>query len=194
MDPIETLKNEHRLIRWFVDLISRAAEEIDQGRLPPREFFEMGVEFARQFADTFHHRKEEHVMFVRLAQLRDGSIDGQIEALRYQHEQGRDFIRDIAEALDGYAVGDPVSIDNVRENAAAYASLLRHHMHTEDHVFFPMADATLTDQDVEELRSDFVGEQNRLGADTFARNHKLVVDMSDILGADDRSEPVTVGE
>jgi len=184
MGPIETLIEEHVLISRFIDLISAAADEIDEGRLPPREFFEMGVEFASRFADVFHHRKEEHLMFVRLAQIENGSIDGQIEALKYQHVQGRAYVASIADSLDGYADADPEKIHTVHESAAAYASLLRHHIHTEDHVFFPMARTALTDRDLSTLQRQFDQVRDRQGEDVLARYHEVVADMSRMLEGD----------
>ena len=51
MKPLETLTNEHGLIRQFLDNLALAAEKIEDGLYPPREFFDKGVEFARVFAD-----------------------------------------------------------------------------------------------------------------------------------------------
>ena len=95
MDPIETLRNEHGLIRRFVDLLSMAVARLEVENPPPRAFFDDGIEFVRGFSDGFHHKKEENVMFRQLAQKKNGAIDGQIEALRYQHDQGRGFIADL---------------------------------------------------------------------------------------------------
>ena len=89
MDPIETLSNEHGLIRQFLDVLSIAAEKIEEGQHPSEAFFEKAVEFARAFADHYHHFKEEHVLFVQLAQKKQGEVDAQLEALRYEHERGR---------------------------------------------------------------------------------------------------------
>ena len=89
MDPIEILRNEHGLIRRFVDLLSVAVTRLEVDQPPPRAFFDDGIEFVRGFSDGFHHKKEELVMFVQLAQKKNGAIDGQIEALKYQHDQGR---------------------------------------------------------------------------------------------------------
>jgi hemerythrin-like domain-containing protein len=181
VDPIDTLINEHGLIREFVDLLSRAVDEIAGGRRPAREFFERSLEFVRSFADGFHHFKEEHLMFVRLAQKQKGAIDGQIEALRYQHERGRSLVTAVADSLDGYQAGDATSTTVLLENVAAYSSLLRHHIHTEDHVFFPLARDSMNDADLAELEEEFAAELERHGADTFERCHKMVVDMKSIL-------------
>ena len=177
MDPIEILRNEHGLIRRFVDLLSVAVARLEVDDPPPRAFFDNGIEFVRGFSDGFHHKKEELVMFVQLAQKKNGAIDGQIEALRYQHDQGRGFIKAIAGALDGYADGDLNATAIVRENAAAFASLLKHHIHTEDHIFFPMAQETMTSDELEDLGRKFEKVQDVHGADTFQRYHKLVVDL-----------------
>jgi len=181
MDPIETLRNEHGLIRRFVDLLSNAVTRLEVDRPPPRAFFDNGIDFVRNFSDGFHHKKEELVMFVQLAQKKNGAIDGQIEALRYQHDQGRGFIAAIAGALDGYAEGDPDEIAVVRENSAAFASLLKHHIHTEDHIFFPMSQEEMTAEELEELGAKFDKVEEVHGADTFERFHKLVVDLDQML-------------
>lgn len=178
MDPIKTLVDEHVLISRFVGLVAAAAKEIEAGRFPPREFFEMGVKFASRFADVFHHRKEEHLMFVRLAQIESGLIDGQIEALKYQHIQGRGYVAGIADSLDAYANGDPEAIETVRSCAASYSSLLQHHIHTEDHVFFPKARELLTDSDISKLERQFDQVRDRQGDDVFERYTDVVDSMS----------------
>jgi hypothetical protein len=40
MDPIETLSNEHGLIRQFLDVLSIAAKKIENGQRPSTAFFE----------------------------------------------------------------------------------------------------------------------------------------------------------
>jgi len=181
VDPIETLANEHGLIRKFLDHLRKAGEEIEEGKRPPRAFFEKGVEFARTFADAFHHIKEEHVLFVRLAQKRQGEVDGQIEALRFQHERGRSLVKAMADSIDGYAEGDAADVTRLLEAMSAYVSLLRHHIHTEDHIFFPAAREALDDDDLEALSEAFELEQQKYGGDTFERSHKLLVDMNSML-------------
>jgi hemerythrin-like domain-containing protein len=184
LNPIETLRNEHGLIRRFVDLLSVAVARLEVENPPPWAFFDNSIAFVRGFSDGFHHKKEELVMFVQLAQKKNGAIDGQIEALRYQHDQGRGFIAAIAGALNGYAEEDSRDIAVVRENAAAFASLLKHHIHIEDHVFFPMARETMTEEELEQLGKKFEKVQEVHGADTFERYHKLINDLELMLAED----------
>lgn len=99
MDPLDTLTNEHGLIRQFVDNLSLAAERIENGQRPSAAFFEKALDFARGFADGYHHFKEEHVLFVQLAQGKGGEIDARLDALRHQHERGRELVVDMGSIL-----------------------------------------------------------------------------------------------
>lgn len=181
MEPLETLANEHGLIRQFLDNLSLAADNIENGRRPSVAFFEKGLDFARTFADSFHHFKEEHVLFVRLAQKKKGEVDAQLDALRYQHERGRELISDMSKSLEGYSDQDPSKTVDLLQAMAAYAALLRHHIHTEDHIFYPMAKKMLTDEEMQLVAKEFETQKEKVGRDTFERCHKLVVDMGSIL-------------
>jgi hemerythrin-like domain-containing protein len=104
-----------------------------------------------------------------------------LEALRYQHERGRNLIAAIAGHLGGYEAGDHVAAAALLEEVAAYTSLLRHHIHTEDHVFYPMARQELGTEDMAQLLDEFESDRIRTGERTFEHSHKLVVDMASML-------------
>ena len=181
MNAIEILINEHSLIRKFLENLALADEKLQHGERPPREFYDKAVQFARTFADLYHHFKEEQTMFARLAQIKGGEIDDKIEMLRYQHDRGRNFVNEIANSLDGYEKGDPIKTKTLLENAADYISLLRHHIHTEDHIFFPMADNSMSEREKWDLLKEFDKVENKTGKRTFETCHKLVADMGSLL-------------
>lgn len=178
-DPIETLVNEHGLIRQFLDNLSMAAGELEVDERPQRAFFEKAIEFARRFTDRFHHFKEEQVMFVKLAEKKGGLLDGEIEALRHQHERGRTFIAGLSAALDGYAAGDETATTTLLENLASYIHLLRHHIHKEDHRFFPIARQAFSEKELQGLADLFEKEDGDAG--TFEENRRLVQEMAGLL-------------
>jgi len=181
MEPLETLSNEHGLIRQFIDNMSLVAQRIENGEKVSTAFFEKAIEFAQGFADEYHHFKEEHVLFVRLAQKKSGEIDAQLDALRQQHERGRSFVSGMKKALEGHIDDDPMKTADLLENVAAYCALLRHHIHIEDHVFYPMAKKTLTADDMALVRGEFDKQREKCGLDTFETYHKKVVDMGSII-------------
>ena len=181
MDPIETLSNEHGLIRHFLDNLKLALEKIENGQHPSGAFFEKAFEFARVFTDEYHHFKEEYVLFVQMAQKKKGEVDAQLDALRYEHDRGRNLVASMEKALPGYAAKDSIKTGELLEHLGAYTSLLRHHIHVEDHVFYPMAKGTLSDAEFAAIADEFEKQHDKHGPDTFERCHKMVVDMGSIL-------------
>ncbi len=181
METMEILANEHGLIRQFLDNLTLVGQKLEEGTYPSRACLEKGIEFARLFADKFHHFKEEQVLFVRLAQKKKGEIDSRLEVLRHEHDRGRALVGEIEACLDGFETRDPVIISRLIEKVGAYTALLRHHIHTEDHVFFPMAKSALTADEMELIMIEFNKEREKRGGDTFEKCHKLVVDMGSIL-------------
>jgi len=181
MQPLETLRNEHGLIRQFLDQLEVAGKKLDAGERPPREFFEMGLRFAREFADEFHHIKEEHILFVQLAQKHGGEMDGQTESLRHQHETGRDHIAAIGAALDGYEEGNAFKTDQIREAIREYVPMLREHTRTEDHTYFPLAEKLLSEEEHALLQTEFDRARERAGEEPFEFYHMMVVKMGSML-------------
>ncbi len=181
MRPLDELRNEHGLIRQFLDNLDLAVEKMASDELPPREFFDKALQFSNVFADAFHHIKEEHVMFVRLAQKNNGELDGHIDALRHQHERARDHLSALYGALDGYEAKRPIQIGQVLESVAAYVAVLRNHIHKEDHIFYPLVAKAMSEEEEQQLHEEFEKSRNKAGTDVFEVNHKLVVDMGSML-------------
>lgn len=181
MEPLDILKNEHGLIRKCVEQLDAAAHKMQQDERPPREFFEKAVQFSQEFAGQFHHVKEEYVMFVRLAMKKGGAMDGEIEALRHQHETGRNYMAAISGNLEGYSQGDPRRASEILENLGAYISMMRQHLHKEDHVFFPLVQQEFSDQDMQKVKEEFDKARAKAGDDMFERNHRLVTEMGSLL-------------
>jgi serine/threonine protein kinase len=180
-DPIEILTREHSLIREFLDNLAIAANMLETGDRPPPAFFEKALQFARQFADKFHHLKEEHVMFAQLAQKKGGSLDGPIEALRHQHERGRNFVKEISNSLAGYVKGEETALVTLLENLVGYTHLLRHHIHKEDHQFFPAAKEAFSDDEMKGLAELFRREDEKSGGGICEVYQKLVQEMALLL-------------
>ncbi len=182
MKATEILVREHRLILRVLDNLSLVREELEKGKRPSGEFFEKAVEFSRGFSDKFHHYKEEYLMFGLLAEKKEGDIDLEIGALRHQHERGREFIRGIGNAIKGYRMGNEIATTTLLENLASYISLLRRHIHNEDHIFFPMVEKELSDDEKRALLAQFRNEDVKMGdRDFLDDSRKLVFEMSSMI-------------
>jgi len=167
MKSIDILIAEHGLIRQGLGILGMARNKLERNESPQRTFFEIGIDFCRNFADRFHHFKEENIMFGMLAMKEECDLDGEMIALRYQHERNRHFIRQIEDVLDPYAEGDPMATTTLLESLASYISLLKRHIHREDHLFFKMAEKVLSDHEDAVLLKHFKNEEERLGGRAF---------------------------
>lgn len=181
MKPTDILAEEHRLIEQALECWSKAIARLEGGDRPPRGFFEKAIEFANAFVDKFHHFKEEYLMFGLLAQKNNGEIDGQIESLRHQHERGRGCINEMGRCLDGYAKGGEAQVAAIVESLSTYVSTLRQHLHTEDHIFYPMAEAELTDAEQRTLVEQFQDQDRKTGGKTMKSCQKLVAEMESLV-------------
>jgi hemerythrin-like domain-containing protein len=179
MNPIEILANEHGVIRQALNSCNQARQRMEEGTNPPVEFFEKMVDFARNFVDKRHHFKEEYLMFGKLAEKHQSELDAEIEALRQQHDHGREYVSEMANALDGYGQGKDAQVTIMLENLAPYTTMLRHHIHREDTVFYPMVEEALSQEELDDLAALYAKEDEKLGQDAMERVRGLV----DELGA-----------
>ncbi len=182
MEAIKILVEEHLLIKEFLDQLQIACDKIVQNQPIPREFFEKALTFAREFADSYHHYKEEYVMFARLAQKNDGAIDAEVELLRNQHEQGRNHLQKISDSLDGYFSGLNEPTRLLHRNLDDYIKMLRPHIHVEDVVFYPMVEKIFTEDEAADLLSEFkrFGEKNN--PNEMEEKRLLVSELTAMLG------------
>jgi len=181
MTPLKILSDEHALIRQALKNFAVAAQQLQQGERPPVVFFRKALQFIRDFVQTFHHFKEEHVMFVQLAQKKHGEIDAQIDALKSQHEHARELVSGMVNALDGYADGDDVQTGRLLENLVSYSAFLQRHIHREDHVFYPLVANTLDETEMNGLLVEFKRETEKSPLSDIKYSQRLVEEMGELL-------------
>lgn len=186
MNVIDVLVDEHKLVRQYLDTVGVAIDLMGTGGEIPRDFFEKALDFSYTFLDTYHHYKEEYVVFLKLAEKKGGAIDPQIVSLRDQHERGRNFVKKITASMDGYEAGSEVQRAKLFENLGYFYELQRQHLNRENHVFFPMAREAFSDAELDEFAEEFKKEEQRLGTETLNYSENLVEEMaaqlSDLFG------------
>ena len=188
MKAIDILTREHRLILRALEVLSQARKRIERNLPPPKAFFETALLFLKEFADQFHHFKEEYLMFGLLALKKGDAFDGPIGGLRYQHERCRAFTEGISNSLSGYADGDDIATITLLENLAAYISLLRRHIFEEDDTFFKLVQKEISKEEEDILLVQFNKEDKKMGGQNFYdQNSQRVTEMAAYLrngGAD----------
>ncbi|MFN3476407.1 MAG: DUF2249 domain-containing protein [Candidatus Methylomirabilales bacterium] len=165
----EALKHDHRVIERVLGVLERALFRLEQGGAAERELFGKALEFFRGFADSCHHHKEEQVLFPRLAERGIPVEGGPVGVMLYEHEEGRRYLRGLAEGVALLDRDPERARQLILENGKGYSGLLRAHIQKEDQVLFPLADGVLTPGEQRELIHRFEEVEHHLGEGVHER-------------------------
>ncbi|MAH03197.1 hypothetical protein CMI39_00210 [Candidatus Pacearchaeota archaeon] len=128
------LVDEHKNILKLTEFIEKECEsekDID------KDFFIKVVYFIRNYADKFHHAKEEDILFVELSKDEVQLHCNPIDQMLHEHEQGRNFVKETE-------IGIMQSNNKkIIENMQGYVNLIREHIYKEDNILYPMSDEAL---------------------------------------------------
>jgi len=166
----QVMVDEHKLILRMIALVENNTALLEQGKFRNWQFYIDAVDFIRNYADRFHHAKEEDVLFVEL--INNGMPEKQspIEAMHMEHDQGRAHVRAIEEAAQKALDGEIGQATVIIENAKGYAALLRGHIEKEDDILYPLAERVLP----EEVRARMLDAYSRAEQKTPELEKKYV--------------------
>ncbi len=152
--PLQALVNEHTTIKRVLAQLPALTARIQKGiDTDTRQTLTAVIDFIRQYADKFHHAKEEDILFKYF----DAGSD--ILAVMYkEHEIGRQHVRSALTALEQ---GDASAII---DHLSAYGALLKEHIRKEDEILYPWMNRELTDSQVGQLFSKFSMVDEQFGA------------------------------
>jgi hemerythrin-like domain-containing protein len=156
-DITKALVDEHRLILRMISLLERNARLTLEGNYTNWQFYLDGVDFIRNYADRFHHAKEEDVLFAALVKNGMPRENSPVAAMLMEHEQGRAYVRGMETAVNEAMAGLLGREGDIAKNALAYAALLRDHIAKEDDILYPLSERVIP----EIMRSEIVMEYQR---------------------------------
>jgi len=138
--PTRILRDQHQKILKIADVLEEVlAHEPEPGAWDYDAISDC-VSFVRLYADALHHGKEEDLLFPELESLGMSRNAGPIAVMLYEHEQGRAFVKAMADALPSAQAGDEGHQRRLRNAGHGYIDLIRGHINKEDNVLFNVAD------------------------------------------------------
>jgi len=152
--PLQTLIDEHRLIKRWLALIPKLLENLNLIAPEDRQIINQGIDFIRSYADQLHHGKEEEILFAFF----DTSADI-FQVIYADHRRARDLVKEMTTAL---AAGNG---SKLTEHLLDYATLLIEHIGKEDGVLFPWLNNRLSELQVKDLTLRFAQVDQGLGND-----------------------------
>ena len=147
----KNLENDHISILKLIDVMDAMV------KLPEANVFDLEevVELIRKFADGLHHAKEETLLFPLMAEKGFSLEQGPVAVMLMDHEQGRAFVRGMAENIQLYKTGQLSALNLIYNNMAGYSDLLINHISKENNILFRMADNAFSSQEQHSLLTRF---------------------------------------
>jgi hemerythrin-like domain-containing protein len=174
-DITQVMVQEHQLILRMIALVEANTQLLAEGRFDDYQFYLDAVDFIRNYADRFHHAKEEDTLFTALIANGMPAKSSPIEAMLIEHDQGRAFVKALEEgarrALEGAA--DQAAV--IVENARGYAELLRGHIQKEDAILYPLAERILPEAVRPDMLRAYQQATSAVASD-FTRHYELMVE------------------
>jgi len=164
MDPIKKLMDEHRTIERALDALSGFAASLTAPSETARADLDGFVTFIREYADAYHHGKEEDMLFTAMAEAGMPTKGGPIAVMLADHEQGRAYVATLGKVADGSGPLTDAEMSEVSSAAAGYVDLLRTHIMKEDQILYPMALKVVSAERMEAMATQFAEYEARESA------------------------------
>lgn len=168
--PIKKLVDEHVLIKRLIALIDPLCDYINKSKEVDSRLVLDCVDFIRNYADKYHHMKEEDVLFKNTGEGLDI-----IKAMLEDHTTGRNHIKQVVEGAE------KKNKQQIIEHIQGYKELLTQHIKKEDEILYPWIDRGLSTADVGKLYEEFNQKDATLDADFEQHYQNLVQRVEDIL-------------
>ncbi len=175
------LKEEHEGILLMLKILEKVSSKLESQEKVDPDHPERIVEFFRVFADKCHHGKEEDLLFPEMEKAGVPKERGPIGVMLMEHDEGRGYVRGMAEGAARLKIGDLAGGPEFASHARKYIALLRQHIEKENNILFPMGDRVLSPKKQDELVEAFEKlEREKIGEGTHEAFHRLLHDLQEI--------------
>ncbi len=135
---VDQLYEDHDRILEALDMLEKAVEGVEAGRVDPAVVLEL-IDFLSRFADHYHHGVEELLLFPALERRGVPLHGGPIGVMVCEHGMGRYMLRNARAAAERVRSGDRGAVAELKHYATSYRDLLVQHIDKENNVLFAMA-------------------------------------------------------
>lgn len=150
-ETLKILVEEHRQILRLAEALDKECLALEQGREIDENFFAKAIDFIKNYADKFHHAKEEDILFKKFEQCaQEGCLHcNPVEQMLFEHEEGRKFVKGMQAALANK------NKEELVRNAKSYVNLIKEHIFKEDSILYPLAEETLSEEAEKAMLAEF---------------------------------------
>lgn len=156
---IDIIRAEHKSIWQVLNVLEALEREAASGTVDESLAGEV-LGYLGEFADRFHHPKEDDFLFATLRR-RDPGAAALIDHLQREHAEGAELLRELRNALPA-AGTDAMARTRLRDGIRKYLALERAHMSREEEQLIPLARERLTAADWLDIDRAFAANDDPL--------------------------------
>ncbi|MBP0624476.1 hemerythrin domain-containing protein [Cupriavidus consociatus] len=150
---IRAIRDEHRalstILRAWLDMLMAAN---DHGATADVPVMRGMIRFIETFPVARHHPRKQAVLYGRLRR-RTARVDAELDELERQHERDAQWVGVLAEAVERFAKGGPLT--ELLDRVDHYAQFAWAFMGREEGVILPAAQRYLTDADWDKVNAAY---------------------------------------
>ncbi len=184
MKATDILKSEHDVIKILLADLDAVCKKIGREEQVDPDHLDQILDFIRNFADAFHHAKEEDLLFSLMEEAGVPDEKDLVGELLAEHTLGRAFVMSLADEVELIREGKRAAATDFVDFAQSYILLLAHHICKEDNILCPMVDRHLTSQQQQRLQDEFEKvEREKFATGTRQKYAQIVESLKDTYGA-----------
>jgi hemerythrin-like domain-containing protein len=154
---MELLFEEHATILDAVSSVKAARAWLEADPLFYEQTIRSLIAFFRDYADRYHHSKEEEILFPEMCRRNELLAGGVIHEMLDNHDTFRQMLSEIEASLAQKKYGA------AQHQIEEYAEALSDHIAVENEEVFQAAASLFTDAELEKIRFRFLDSDRDLG-------------------------------
>lgn len=156
---LEVLYNEHEIIKSVINYREKLTALAKSNAGKYKEIIIELIDFFRNYADKFHHYKEEKLLFPLMCEKNDMLENSIVAEMLENHQDFRKLVKSIESAVESGNYEESNKLLN------HYTEMLLDHIAVEDDELFQMAETLFDEGELEKLYYDFQDIDMELGID-----------------------------
>ena len=175
---LAVLYNEHEIIKSVIGFRERISS---LSKSDPQKYKNIVIElvnFFRNYADKFHHYKEEKLLFPLMCEKNEMLQESIVSEMLENHQDFRKLVTSIETEVNSDNYGESASL------LSKYTEMLLDHIAVEDDELFQMAETLIDAEELDKLYYDFQDIDIELGLDNKKEFENMNVKLETILYSD----------
>jgi hemerythrin-like domain-containing protein len=163
MDPTqELLFSEHEIVLSAVTLAEKGEKLLARDEAACENILRRLLTFFRDYADLYHHKKEEEILFPEMNRKNALLEEGAIKEMLENHDDFRDMLKSIERFLD------KKDFTRALQQLHIYSEALLDHIAVENDEIFQMITVLFDEKEIKDLYFRFLDLDRELGEDKKA--------------------------